>query len=251
MCIWLHLSFVGALHMSQLLSPELALRIGLAARALPGITPKCMVALLIDALKLPLTDAKLKGLTIYQLRTSGNGALKSLPRPILRKAIAYLWDKAGIDIIDTSIPAVAQYTEGDMPASVRLAIASEQGMNLNGHFGTCPRFLIYQVSRDETRLIDVRGTAGGKNAEDPHGWRTELVEDCNLMLVKSIGIPDMARIMKAGIYPVKYPQGCCVQDALGDIQQILHDAPPPWLGKLMGQQDRFRRRLPRLHVVPN
>ena len=235
--------------MAQPLSPQLALRIGLAARALPNVTPKCMVDILIDALKLPLTDAKLKALTIYQLRTARSGLLKSLPRPVLRAAIAYLWDKAGVDIIDTSIPDIDQFEEGDMPGSVRLAIATEHGMNLNAHFGASPRFLIYQVSCSEYRLIDVRGTAGGKSAKDPHAWRAELLADCNLVLVKSIGLTDMASLMKTGIYPVKYPQERRIQDALADIQQILRDAPPPWLGKLMGRQEPLRRQVPQLFAV--
>jgi nitrogen fixation protein NifX len=237
--------------MAQPLSSELALRIGLAAKALPNITPGIMVGLLLEVLKLPLTDAKLKKLTIIQLRSAGNGKLKAVPRPVLRNAIAYLWDKAGVDIIDPSIPDIELYAEGDMPGSVRLAIGTEYGMNLSGHFGTCPRFLIYQVTCNETRLIDVRGTAGGKGAKDSHAWRAELLDDCSLVLVESIGLPDTARLMKAGIHPVKYPQTCRVQDALGDIQQILRDAPPPWLGKLMGQQELLRRRVPQLLAVPN
>ena len=237
--------------MAQPLSPQLALRIGLATRALPNITPKCMVDLLIDALKLPLTDAKFKALTIYQLRADGNGLLKSVPRPALKAAIDYLRDKASVDIIDTSIPDVEHYAEGDMPGSVRLAIAAEHGMNLNAHFGTSPRFLIYQVSCSESRLIDVRGTAGAKGAKDPHVWRAELLADCNLVLVKSVGLTDTASLMKSGIYPVKYPQERRVEDALVDIRRILRDAPPPWLGKLMGHQELVRRRGPRLLAVQN
>jgi nitrogen fixation protein NifX len=226
--------------MSLPLSPQLALRIGLAARALPNVTPKSMVELLIDTLKLPLTDAKLKALTIYQLRTAKHGVLKAVPRHVLRSAILYLWDKAGVDIIDTSIPDIVPYTEGDMPGSVRLAMATEQGMCLNVHYGSAPRFLIYQVSGSESRLVEVRGTAGAKSAKEPHAWRAELLADCNLVLVKSIGLTDMATLMKSGIYPVKYPQERQIQDALADIRQILRDAPPPWLGKLMGRQEPAR-----------
>ena len=237
--------------MAQPLTPQLALRIGLASRELPNVTPKYMVELLIDALKLPLTDAKLKALTIYQLRTAKNGALKTVPRQVLSSACAYLRDKATVDIIDTSLPNIVAFEEGDMCGSIRLAIATDQGLNVNAHFGSCLRFLIYQVSTDETRLIDVRGTAGAKSAKDPQVWRTELVNDCHLVLAESIGLPDVARLMKDSIYPVKYPQTRLVSDALADIQQILRGAPPPWLGKLMGHHELERRRLPQLLAVPN
>jgi hypothetical protein len=111
--------------------------------------------------------------------------------------------------------------------------------------------LVYQVSANETRLIDVRGTAGAKSAKDPQVWRAELVNDCHLVLAESIGLPDVARLMKDGIYPVKYPETRLVSDALADIQHILREAPPPWLGKLMGHHELARRRLPQLLAVPN
>ena len=237
--------------MAQPLSPHLALRIGLAARALPNVTPKYLVGLLIDVLKLPLTDSKLKALTIYQLRTARNGPLKSVPRQVLSTACAYLRDKATVDIIDTSLPDIVAYEKGDMQGSIRLALATDQGLNVNAHFGTCLRFLIYQISACETRLVDVRGTAGAKSAKDPQAWRAELVNDCHLVLVESIGLSDVARLMKDGIYPVKYPETRLASEALADIQKILSDAPPPWLGKLMGHHELERRRLPQLLAVPN
>jgi predicted Fe-Mo cluster-binding NifX family protein len=53
-----------------------------------------------------------------------------------------------------------------MPGSLRVAVAANRGENLDGHFGSCDRFLIYQVGQDAIRLIDVRSTAEADAAED-------------------------------------------------------------------------------------
>ena len=43
-----------------------------------------------------------------------------------------------------------------MPGSIRAAVASDSDEELNAHFGSCRRFLIYQLTPEECRLIDVR-----------------------------------------------------------------------------------------------
>ena len=232
-----------------MLTPELALRIGLAARALQPVPLKTLMNVLVAALQMPLTDAKLKSLTLQQLRVAAHGKLINISRAALREALAHLKDQVGVDIIDPTVPHCVAYDEGDMPGSVRIAVATQGGEVVNGHFGKCPRFLIYQVAADETRLIGVRGTASEKSAKDKHQWRVELVADCNLVLVMSVGVPDMARLMKAGIYPVKYPQTSSAGEALDGIRRILSDAPPPWLGKLMGQHELARKRTRQLHLA--
>ena len=60
----------------------------------------------------------------------------------------------------SNIPTPQPYTDGDMPDSIRVACASNSGDLLNGHFGSCERFLVYQVSQAEYRLIDVRDVGG-------------------------------------------------------------------------------------------
>jgi nitrogen fixation protein NifX len=129
-----------------------------------------------------------------------------------------------------------------MPDAIRVACASNSGEALDGHFGSCNRFLIYQVSRDEIRLIDVRETAASGGGEDKNAWRARLIADCQVLFVASIGGPAAAQVVKAGIHPVKDSRGGNARAPLGELQEKLASAPPPWLAKAMGHaaEDRVR-----------
>ncbi len=218
------------------LPDQLALRIGLAAQAMPNVSPACLVRVLLEVLRYPLTDQKLKQLTVQQLRRASGGVLRSVPRAALEQALAYLHDRKSEDVLDPSISPVMAYQEGDMPGSVRLAIASNRGEVLNGDFASCLRFLVYQVGLHEARLIDVRGTAGSKGQREPLIWRAQLISDCHMVFMTSVNMAAMATIIKSSIHPVRRNSGETAQALIEEVQQVLGGrALPPWLNKLVSQ----------------
>ncbi|MBS0370786.1 MAG: dinitrogenase iron-molybdenum cofactor biosynthesis protein [Proteobacteria bacterium] len=225
--------------MTSRLSADLALRIGLAARVLPGVAVADVVQALIALLGFPLTDRKLRSLTVAQLRAAPGGVLLQVPRPQLREALAFLTDRASVNIIDTTIPPIQRYEDGDMPGSVRIAVASDSGLQLDGFFNTCLRFLVFQLSATETRLIDVRGTAAAKATDDGNRWRAECIADCHLLLTVGVGTSNVARLMRLGVHPLGYGSPMAAPWALDRIQEVLQGTPPPWLVKA-GRLERPR-----------
>lgn len=125
-----------------------------------------------------------------------------------------------------------------MPDSIRVAFASNSGERLDGHFGSCARFLIYQVSRSAARLIDVRPVAepAGPTTDERNAYRVGLVKDCHILYVVSIGGPPAARVVNAGIHPLKHPQPIETRELLAQLQDVLGGTPPPWLAKAMGSR---------------
>lgn len=210
-----------------------ALRIGKAARALPGIEVRDFVGALADRIGLPLTEDKLARVSAGDIRAivpSGEQGAPGVSAASAEAALRYL---KGEGLADEEAPAPQPYAEGDMPNSLRVAIASNSGAAVDGHFGSCTRFLIYQVARDQARLIDVRPTQGADNAEDKNEARARLIADCHVVYVQSIGGPAAAKVVRTGAHPVKLADGVPAVEALGRLQANL-DAPPPWLAKVMG-----------------
>lgn len=225
------------------LSRDLALRIGLAARALPnGGLPRLMNAL-VDALDMPLTEAKLGGLGVGQLRAAADGTLAGVPRAALRQALGYLKGSTPVVIRADDPPALTPYAQGDMPGSIRLAVASDSGEAIDGNFATCAAFLIYQVSAGEVRLIDRRPAqpAGARMGRDTQ--RTALIDDCRLLYAKELGNPATARLMRTGVHPIRFPAGGQARDELAVLQTVLADHPPPWLARAMGEDWVMPRRI--------
>jgi len=222
---------------SQAISRELALRIGLAARASPDTDAKRLLSVLTDGIGLPITEQKLIGLNLDTLKIALAGEFADIDEPLLTHALSIL--KSNINA-----PKQQAYIDGDMPGSVRIACASNDGINVDGHFGSCSQFLIYQVSADEARLIDIRDTNIPDNleVEDKNMFRAELIQDCQVLYIASVGGPAAAKIVKLGIHPIKLSAIDPIAVVVDQLQSVIAGTPPPWLAKVMGVEanDRFR-----------
>lgn len=215
------------------LDRDIALRIGLAARALPGMLPGELVAVLVAAVGLPLSQEKLAGLKMKDLRAAGGERLIALPPESLKSALKLL---KGEEAAPADLPPVSPYADGDMPGSIRVAVASNSGEELNGHFGSCARFLVYQLSPAEIRLIELRDAASGGEGDDRTAFRAGLIGDCQVLFTQSIGGPAAAKVVKRGVHPIKQAAGGPARDLLAELQQVLAGSPPPWLARAMGQE---------------
>jgi nitrogen fixation protein NifX len=217
-------------------SREAALRIALAARALNGLDVRALVGALIEKLDSPLTEKKLGTLTVDDLRVilagdfAEQGCHVGVDADALKEAVRLLW---GDGVEHSDFPAVDAYNEGEMPGSLRVAFAANRGENLDGHFGSCERFLIYQVGAEAIKLIAVRSTVEADAAEDKNAARSALINDCQIVYVQSIGGPAAAKVVRADIHPIKKPTGGKAREVLVELQGRLA-SPPPWLAQIMG-----------------
>jgi len=214
------------------LSRELALRIGLAAKALPDTQPQHLIRLLIDLLDLPLTEQKLEALTLAQYQRALNA--DHAPE-ILKSSLNLLQNAASFNAKVASSP-IRFYREGDMPHSIRVAIASDDGLHVDGQFSVCKQFYIYQVSAHEQRLIAIRAaeTAAPLKAEQKQHYRAELLQDCQVLYSQSISGPAAAKVVKQGVHPIQLNGGAVIADIIEQLRHVLITAPPPWLAKRMG-----------------
>ena len=210
-----------------------ALRIAQAARVLADVNAGAFAAKLGDQIGLPITEEKLAKVTVADIKLILSGEETVDPdvdSASIKLAVRHLW---GATEDDESLPKAVAYSENDIPKSLRVAVASNTEENLDGHFGSCPRFLVYQVGSKEIRLIDVRPTALCDDAEDKNAARATLINDCQIVYVQSIGGPAAAKAVRANIHPIKAPEGGKAMIALQRLQAVL-DAPPPWLAKILG-----------------
>ncbi len=223
------------------LTEAAALRIGLAARALPDTDPARLMKVLVNTFGLPLNEEKLARITVRELQSAGDGAFSAVPLPAMKAALDFLWGKADVRV-DEQLPPVMAYASGDMPGSIRVAVASNSDEQVDGHFGSCTRFLVYQVAPNEMRLIDIRTPANVGGADDKNTHRAALLRDCDVLYVVSIGGPAAAKVVKQNIHPVKLPNGGPARDALAQMQSVLEANPPPWLARVMGRDGALAER---------
>lgn len=228
---------------NQPISDEVALRIALAAKALPDVSIRELIEALQTHLDGELTEASLSTLTVTQLKRSFGNIYEvdegewegedasNQDIAALKEAVRILWGETAS--CEHDLP-VEPYQAGDMPNSIRVAVASNTAEQLDGHFGSCHRYLIYQLSADEIKLIDVRSTMEADLSDDKNRLRVDLIRDCPVLYVVSIGGPAAAKVIQANIYPMKIEQGGGAREILADLQKAIATSPPPWLAKILG-----------------
>lgn len=229
------------------LNRETALRIALAARILPGVGVGKLLEILHRRISGELNEESLQTITVTDLKTGfgsadgeEDGEDISIGLPEMKEAVRILWGEAS----NEQLPQPVQLDS--IPAnSVRVAVASNSGEKLDGHFGSCLRFLVYQVSVDAVQLVDVRSALEADFSDDKNAFRANLINDCQVMYVVSIGGPAAAKVVRSGIYPIKVTEGGMAREVLDKLRGVMGSAPPPWLAKLIGvgaeERVRFER----------
>ena len=226
------------------MSRETALRIALAARVIPDVGVGKLLEILHRRIDGELNEESLKNITVTDLKTGfasadgeEDGEDIGIGLPAMKEAVRILWGEAEMESLPQPVP-MADLPEG----SIRVAVASNSGEKLDGHFGSCLRFLVYQVGTELIQLVDIRSAIEADLAEDKNAFRADLIQDCQVLYVVSIGGPAAAKVVRAGIYPIKQVDGGGAQAILQKLQAVMQSAPPPWLAKLIGvsAEDRVR-----------
>ena len=227
------------------LDRETALRIALASRALPGINITDLIGVLMERLGSPLTVEALSRITVTHLKTGlgspdgeEDGEDIGIGLDAMKLAVRILWGETGEE---GNIPVVPTYAD-ELKDAIRVAISSNNGTQLDGHFGSCLRYLIYQVTPQAIRLMDVRSSIEADIADDRNLFRVNLIKDCPIVYMVSIGGPAAAKVINSGIYPMKRVEGGEVEAVLQELQAAMLTSPPPWLSKILGvsQQERLK-----------
>lgn len=230
--------------MAAPLEDDIALRIGLAARVLPGADARNLLRMLIRILGEPINHARLQRLRAAPLRAAIGKQFRAVDAEQFQQAFALLKGQ-GVQRVTVPGPVIEPGVYCELSGSVRVACASGSGERIDGHFGNCPRFLIYQVAPDYIRLIDIREPAPAQHSKnqdaDRNQQRAALIQDCTVLYTLSIGGPAAAKAVRAGLHPVKLAEAVPARDELLRLQAVLaRDNPPPWLVKAMGAQPRPR-----------
>lgn len=139
--------------------------------------------------------------------------------------------------------------ETDTPSAgakpLRVAIATNDMEHLNAHFGSARKFAVYDVTKDDVRFIaahefDNVTKQKGKHddQDDKITPKVEALSGSALLFALAIGGPSAAKIVKAGIHPIKRKDPQPITEVLGEVQTMLEGTPPPFLRKILGTYEK-------------
>lgn len=141
-------------------------------------------------------------------------------------------------VIDTAGPAA-----GETP--LRIAIATNDMEYLGAHFGSAKKFAIYDVWKSGSRFIaahefdNVTGQKGKHDDQDDKITpKIEALDGCALLFALAIGGPSAAKVVKAGIHPIKRKEPEPIEAVIEQVQVMLKGTPPPFLRKILGTEQK-------------
>ena len=216
--------------MAQTISDQAALRVALAAKQLPNIDLRSLLGLLIQHLGEPLTELKLVGLSAKAFRVMVSSLSEGTSRKDISSALAILCNP---ELSDSDVPQVPAFNTMDKP-SLRVALTSNQDEMVNGHYGSCLRVLIYDVSATQHQLVDVRAMPSDSKGEERAIAMLDKIRDCQMLFTLSIGGPAAARVTRANIHPIKKPAPISADQLLGELTDVIATNPPPWIKRFLG-----------------
>lgn len=91
-----------------------------------------------------------------------------------------------------------------------IAVASDDGTNVNKHFGKAEQFYIYESIDDKINFIEVRnvtpGCGGcGNHSDSKIEANLEVIKDCSYLIVERIGDKSFQAAEGFGIEPYEIP----------------------------------------------
>ncbi len=132
---------------------------------------------------------------------------------------------------------------------MKIAIATQDLKSVDAHFAGARTFAIYEVSTEGSRMLeairfDQTSNQDGNHVDDIPGGqddriapRIEALRGCQLLFVRAIGGPAAARVVNARIHPIKVATDEPIGEVLTRVQTMLKGNPPPWLRKILRQED--------------
>ena len=105
---------------------------------------------------------------------------------------------------------------------MKIAIPTNDGINICAHFGRCREFLIFEARDGQVKLLETRVNAGchGHGSSDgvaephSHSGFVDALRDCETVLCGGIGAGAFAALKTGGIPVV-------LVDAIGSAEQIV------------------------------
>jgi nitrogen fixation protein NifX len=122
----------------------------------------------------------------------------------------------------------------DSPDTLKVAFATKDMETINAHFGGAKEFVVYDVTKEGYALSEVRKTDTSElQGDDKTAFKVKALEGVNIMYCESIGGTAAAKVIRAGINPMKVQEPVKIETVLDQLITMLNGNPPPWIKRIL------------------
>ncbi|HEY0719886.1 MAG TPA: NifB/NifX family molybdenum-iron cluster-binding protein [Gammaproteobacteria bacterium] len=124
--------------------------------------------------------------------------------------------------------------------SVRIAFATSDLRFVDQHFGSAERFAIYELQREQTRLLEVAefGAKTQDGNEDKLLEKFVLVDGCAAVYSLAIGPSAVRQLMGLGVQPIRVPEHSTITALLSGLQHEMQEGPTGWLARALSAKGK-------------
>ncbi len=135
---------------------------------------------------------------------------------------------------------------GTVEGAMKVAFATKDMETINAHFGGAKEFVVYDLSKDGFALSGVVKTDTSKfTGDDKTDFKVRALKGINIMYCESIGGTAAAKVIRAGINPMKVQEPRKIEDVLKELLAMVNGNPPPWVKRIMNIETTEDPRLAR------
>lgn len=117
---------------------------------------------------------------------------------------------------------------------MNIAFASSSGDAVDQHFGWSKHFYLYQVDEYSSKLLTVIDSSDEPEEEKAKlNYKIGTIGEADIMYCTQIGPTASKMVQSAGIHPVRVKEGEKVDEAIGQLQEMLNGNPPIWLLRIL------------------
>ncbi len=118
--------------------------------------------------------------------------------------------------------------------AIKVAFATKDMQTVNAHFGGAKEFVVYKVSKDGFLMSEVIQTdTSDVESDDKTDFKVRALAGINIMYCESIGGTAAAKVIRAGMNPMKVQEPRAIEDILKELVGMINGNPPPWVKKIM------------------
>ncbi len=128
---------------------------------------------------------------------------------------------------------------GEDTAILRIAFATDDGQNVNQHFGSSKSFVIYGVNLTASSLIGVAEFCpiDDEEVDDKLAAKLEFLDGCVAVYCRACGASAVRQLLDRHVQPLKVASDSLIADLIKAFQRELVEGPSSWLAKaIMHQQ---------------
>lgn len=129
---------------------------------------------------------------------------------------------------------------------MKVAFATTSGEAVDEHFGRASTFAVYDVTPTGSEFVEMRRVADGEFDEqivatrglgslheDAVDAKIGKLADVKIVYFSEIGGPSAAKLIRAGIMPLKTATGTGILSAADRLVETMRTQPAPWMRRAL------------------